>query len=172
MSIGKKFGKSEEQFPKKTCRSSVGQPLAVCRPTDFGWSYLSANSWPTVGGGELFFTITKSSVTSQLSKSIECESQPPNCFSKTLLGFYCKYKTIFGEFYQVFFWRKTRFFPLAIYELIDSEYASESECEICSRILLVLITVKTLLSRKYFDNFGLKRKKMKNKNCDVFLSQL
>ena len=26
-------GKSEEQFPKKTCRSSVGQLSVVCRPT-------------------------------------------------------------------------------------------------------------------------------------------
>ena len=38
---GTMMGKSEEQFPQKTClsancRSSVGRLLTVCQPTDFG----------------------------------------------------------------------------------------------------------------------------------------
>ena len=38
-----------------TVEKLVGRQLAVCRPTV---GRLSADSWPTVGGGELFFTFT------------------------------------------------------------------------------------------------------------------
>ena len=38
-----------------TVEKLVGRQLAVCRPSV---GRLSADSWPTVGGGELFFTFT------------------------------------------------------------------------------------------------------------------